>query len=188
MGKSKGPRVRKRPGQPEPIPPKEAAEKPTFWTRTKKVVAAFTTVAGLLTSIVKLYSGTIPDIQLTGQDASPFVLPYSVRNTSWLFDMTDVVLFCGPRPGQNIQVGPIVITSGVRFQDSVQPVTMKPGQLWYFRCPISNASGRMVKGTIHPTIEYRTLGIKREFEGLDQTWFADANPPRWVQGQPAPPQ
>jgi hypothetical protein len=47
-----------------------------------------------------------------------------------------------------------------------------------FRCPITNATGNLVKGTIHPTIQYQTLGIRRTFEGQDLTWFGS----RWVEG------
>ena len=138
-------------------------------------------LVGAVTTLTQIYRGTIPDARILGSDPTPFLLPFTVTNDSSFFDMKDVVFFCGPRAGQTIQVGNIVV-SGVRFQDSVGKAMIKPGATSLFRCPVTNARAEMVKGTIHPIMEYRTLWFSRTFDGKDLTWFANANPPRWVQG------
>ncbi len=193
MGKSKGPRVKPRPKHPDPPkgePPKPLRNWLRLWARLKKVWKLLAGAVAAVSAVLGIYSQTIPEIELQGPDASPFALPYVVRNPSWLLSMTDVVFSCSPSQGGSLQIGTIVLnnkTGGdIKFQDAVRPVDMRPGQKWFFRCPITNATGNQFRGTIHPLIEYRTLGIRRTHVGLDQTWFPDANPARWVQGK-APP-
>ena len=85
--------------------------------------------------------------------------------------------------GQEIQVGNLVVKSGVRFRDNVGKATIKPGAIALLRCPVTNAGAGMVRGTIHATIEYRTLWFSRTYEGTDLTWVLNANPPRWIEGE-----
>jgi hypothetical protein len=152
-----------------------------FYLRTKKVTAPIAAAIGLCATAAGIYYGTIPTAKILGPDSSPFLLPFAVTNNSSFLDMNDVQFSCGPRQGQSIQVGNIIVKD-VKFQDSVGKNTIATGKTVLFRCPVSNAPGNLVKGTIHPILEYRTLGIGRIYEGQDLTWFGNASPPRWVEG------
>jgi hypothetical protein len=92
---------------------------------------------------------------LVSADAKPFLLPFAVTNTSTWFYMKEASFYCGPRQGQAIPVGNVVIC-GIRFQSNVPKATIVAGSTANFRCPVTNASGNMVKGTVHPIIDYKT--------------------------------
>ena len=133
MGKPKGPRVKPRPTQPDPpteIPPQPTRYWVRLWARVKKMWKLLAGAAAAISTVLGIYSGTIPEVELQGPDASPFALPFVVRNPSSLFDMTDVVLSCGPRPGASLQIGNMVLNNkandDIKFQDAVHPVTMRP--------------------------------------------------------------
>jgi len=190
MGKSKGPRVKKRsvdPHESVSIPTVNVAT-PTHWSRLQKIWRRgrrFFKVVGAILAFLGwaagIYHTTIPTVHLIGPDTTPFLLPYAVTNTSTWFDMKEASFICGPRPGQTIKVGNLAI-SGIGFKDNVPKVTIVAGSTANFRCPVTDASGNLFKGTVHPIIDYKTLGFSRTYEGPDQTWFGDANPPRWVEG------
>jgi hypothetical protein len=194
MGKSKGPRVPQRRNQPEP--PKSEAETPKLvwkrhwlrvWSKIKRVKAIVASVLGLLSTATLLYSGTVPDIELIGPDASPFALPYIVKNTSSFFAMTDVSLSCRPGDGKLLQVGQLAFQD-LTFATTARPITIPRHDQAYLFCSVMNGGavpGSVVRGTIRPIIRFKTFGIARVHEGLDQTWMPGAHPPRWVQGRSA---
>jgi hypothetical protein len=111
-----------------------------------------------------------------GEFDAVFLLPFAVTNSSSFFDMSKVQFFCGPRGDQSLQIGNITLKNV--GTGTIANATIAAGKTVNFRCPITNATGNLVKGTIHPTIQYQTLGIRRTFEGQDLTWFGS----RWVEG------
>lgn len=182
MGKSKGPRVRKeRANRNDTAKPVAALPRPSLWARIGTVWKVGGAIVGAALFLAHTYAGTIPVVHVLGPDPSPFLLPFVVSNESLFFKMENVTFFCGPRHGKSIQVGNVVVQD-VEFQDNVPATTIGRGEVKLMRCPVTNATGNSVKGTIHPIVQYRTLGFDRKFEGKDLNWFGNANPPRWVEG------
>jgi hypothetical protein len=156
----------------------------TTWGRVWATVAAIVTLGGLFSiaeRCLEAYRNTSPEVHLSGQEPSePFLLPFSVKNNSQLFEMKDVEFYCATR-GDGLQIGNLTF-SNLSFTQGLPKTTIPPMKFVNFRCPVTNAKGPLVKGTIHPIVKYRTLLFKRNYEGQDFTWYGTATPPRWIEG------
>jgi hypothetical protein len=128
---------------------------------------------------LEAYLNTSPEIHMVGQDASPFMLPFSLKNRSSIFDMRDVEFLCATK---HTQVGNLVI-QGFSFKEARPNTTVHANKIAAFRCPITNAKTN-IQSTVYPVVRYHTLWFPREHSDVNFTWFEDATPPRWVEGYP----
>ena len=125
---------------------------------------------------------TLPDV------SSPFALPFSVENNSFIFPMAKARLFCG--------IDTVEFSQGTKIANMIvigDPETTIPQrQTVGFRCPLGDSHGHNIFG-VHPPnshmhrVKYQTLYIPRESEPIEFTWSTKVNPPRWIKGKLADP-
>ena len=136
-------------------------------------------IAASVFAVWEAYWGTLPEIHALGPDfSSPFALPFAVKNPSHIFDMRDVQWFCGIEKIEFSQ------NNGLQsFSLTEPPIAKIPaGETANFRCPIGVGSQDMKSGSLSLFVKFKTFYIPRISTTQPMTWIANANPPRWVEG------
>jgi hypothetical protein len=147
-------------------------------------LAVLTAVVGAVASAIAVWDAywlTIPEIRGLGPNAGvPFDLPFAVKNPSRLFTMNNVefrcyldVEFANKSSIKNIYV----IAARDRGKD------IGPGDTRNYRCPLTVPAGGLVKGRINLRTTYSTMIFHRASPDAPFNWSANANPPRWIEGE-----
>ena len=114
----------------------------------------------------------------------PFAFPFTVKNESWVFPMSDTQLLCGIdsirwRGGGGVEQLTITDTSRA---------TIAPQGAGLFRCVLDIQGGPaspfdLVRGHIFVSVTYRTLWFPRRSPEAEFTWLVTGSPPHWVKGK-----
>lgn len=185
MKKPRRPKAGKNQPQPQqPIQPQKqkglfAQVLQTWWGRIVAGFAAIGSVHAFLStydSFHSLYTDTIPEIHVTGDDQYPFILPFRVKNNSHFFSMVDVTWTCGIKRISNDRNANF---SNFGVSIAADPITIYPMKDTTFRCPIG--IDKDMSADIRPIVKYKTLGFDREFNMRRFVWYPNAHPPRWVE-------
>jgi hypothetical protein len=167
-----------------PQPQKQDPPNSSIWQRLGKIwsiVIAVGSIGGLLSISDKawdfLVAQTRPEILPPTSATDPFSLPFSIKNRSAFFDMTDAQWLCGV---ERIKTNTLEIL-GLSLTTNAK-TTIEPGDTILVTCPVDATSD--ADATIKPIIKYKTLGIARSYDGPSLTWLKNGNPARWVYGRP----
>lgn len=120
--------------------------------------------------------------------SSPFALPFSVKNNSLIFSMTNSSMVC--------YIDKVLTKNGSSFSKfavvSALTTTIKPKDNAAFRCLLAGNAGQrsvfhipqndVLSAHIILRVEYTILGIPRVSPGTQFTWYTAATPPRWIAG------
>jgi len=124
-----------------------------------------------------VYLHTVPEIHVSGQDSSAFLLPFSVKNNSSMFSMRDAEWTCiikKAQTGRVILQNMVVGYAGAR-------ATIEPSATAYFRCNLTSSS--TTNAVIIPRVTFKTLWFLRTYQDTTFTWLGEANPPRTIEGE-----
>jgi hypothetical protein len=145
--------------------------------RILTLIAAVSLVWTFSDHVYQTYLSTRPEIHVSGQDASAFSLPFSVKNNSSIFTMYQAEWKCGIR---KVQLGQLIIQD-LSVTYSAAKASIPPGGTAYFRCNVTDLTPDTA--VIVPFISYKTLGFPRVYEDAVFTWLPQAKPPRWIEGE-----
>jgi hypothetical protein len=159
--------------------------------RLAEILGAIVSMLALVGAIYDVLRGpdilpdTLPDV------SSPFALPFSVENNSFIFQMTKARLFC--------DIDTVELSHGAKIANLTvigDPETTIPQrQTVGFRCPLGDRLGNNIFG-IEPNtlihahvflrVKYQTFYFPRE-STVEFTWSTKVRPPRWIKGKLADP-
>jgi hypothetical protein len=140
--------------------------------------------------VVSAFRNTTPEIHSSGPDATPFVLPFLVKNNSGIFDMNEVVWTC--------YIDHIITKQGGRIfnlvvRTSEPSPTISAGATSSFMCPIGHEltgnidpGAAVISAVLIPILRYKTFGFTRSFSSKKFEWFGNASPPRWIESDVPP--
>jgi hypothetical protein len=152
---------------------------PIFWT--------LALIATLLAVGEPVHQALVePKISATGEPdvSSPFTVPFTVENRSWLFDMKGAQLHC---------LIDTITTTGhwavMGFDIQSLPKTLEAETTGAYRCLIGpGATSTMappsdiISAHMFLFMSYDTLVFPRKSRRREFTWYTDANPHRWIEG------
>jgi hypothetical protein len=179
--KPKPPRPKPPPPSPPPLPPQTPRPR-HFGAWIAGSLALIASVFGIILFfdwVRDQYAKTDPEIAIVDSDpASPFLFPFSVRNESPFFSMTEVNWACSisrMEAGNGFTMDNV----SVGFMGSTKEIV--PRTATNLRCPLRAASPVAVL-KIRVSIDYKSMGKPRHTE-KPFTWVAAASRPRWIEGE-----
>lgn len=183
---------------------------PSLWNQTVKLVGILSAVGGLILFgdwAQDQYVHLVPEVHAHDADpAASYVLPFVIRNTSHIFDLTDVTLECGidtvvfeDNEQRRYGVSDLIVDSDATF-----PVISSNSQVNY-PCDAAGILKAQTDGSVHlgglatrPNVAssqlrvttmcawigatYRTLGIRRTYISTMFEWIATPTGHTWLEG------
>lgn len=165
----------------------------SFWSRVRD--HPFFWVLGLLGTLIAIgepvrQAFVHPEIEFeSNADVSdPFLLPFAIKNGSWLFEMGSAQPICDI---DRLKTKNVTVYNGGTFELGAPVATSPRLDERLFRCPLGRQPGdfRLNSTTFAAahfklTVRYTILWvINRTTDPIEFTWYTQANPPRWIRGK-----
>lgn len=155
----------------------------TFWGYVFKLVGFILSMVAVLQAVDFLSTGTPQITAENTNPAEPFETRFLVRNRSWL-PITNVEFRCTPSPlianNGHYSIDGIVM---IGLNDKVSEI--KSGQVKQFKCRAELREIMSVnEAHILVSVSYSQFYRSWKTTPNEFTWFPNADPPRWIEGEP----
>jgi len=176
---------------PSPIPQRlPTATHKTLWEtiRDHPVPWAICLVAAVIAIGEAVHQVFVePDIYFEGDAdiSAPLSAPFTVKNRSWFFLMTESRLNChfDQLTADDLKFGVVNMSSG--------PITIRPLDTDGFRCRVGSLANDLMRfetsriqvAHVWLSVSYATFGWSRTSTPYEFTWYTRATPPRWIRGK-----
>jgi hypothetical protein len=151
-----------------------------WWARLCKFVLFPLSFLPFL-AVYEIYFATIPEVAAP-DNSSPFILPYTVKNNSHIFDMRDATVNCDVPSFGVKKLDSNNALVGWQILPGVGKSTIGAGRNDHFQCPISvDKNLEVIHAIVDIQVSYKTLWWDRMPYKAHFKWFADATPPRWME-------